>query len=243
MKLTKLSAAPVRQAEVPPGASASKTPAGPLRSSYLGSTDMRGVRVALGGEVVSYMLVLILACVLQPAYQSPDPTLPVRIQGQVKEPTRVTYVAPQYPNDAARAGMGGAVVLECQLDLKGKVVDARLMKGVPPLSDAAIAAVKKWRYTPTLVNGEPATVVLTVTINFKPQLRGGLKDLLDSLSNKNEFIRESAVIWLGTARQSPSVSAADIGRVIQTLTKLREHEDSERVRLAVDNALAKLDGH
>ncbi len=77
------------------------------------------------------------------------------------------HVSPEYPPDALKAGIEGVVVLEAIADEAGKVKDTRVLKSASPaLIDAATAAVKKWEFTPTLLNGKAVPVVMTVTVSF-----------------------------------------------------------------------------
>jgi protein TonB len=48
----------------------------------------------------------------------------------------------------------------------GRVADARVLSGHPLLDDAALDAVRQWRYRPTLLNGQPISVIMTVTVRF-----------------------------------------------------------------------------
>jgi len=59
------------------------------------------------------------------------------------------------------------VVLECVVDPRGRVADVQVMKGLPLLDDAAIEAVRQWVYTPTLINGVPTSVIMTVKVTFR----------------------------------------------------------------------------
>lgn len=95
-------------------------------------------------------------------------TGPIRPGGDIKAPERTAYVAPIYPDIARAAGVGGTVVLECTIDPSGHVVDARLLSGHPLLNEAALNAVRQWRYTPTRLNGVPVAVLMTVTVRFIP---------------------------------------------------------------------------
>ena len=61
----------------------------------------------------------------------------------------------------------GVVILECTISPQGKVSDVKVLRGIPLLDQAAIDAVKQWVYTPTLLNGVPVPVIMTVTVNFK----------------------------------------------------------------------------
>lgn len=57
-------------------------------------------------------------------------------------------------------------LLEATIDERGFVTDARVLRSVPLLDAAALAALKQWRYTPTLLNGTPVRVLMTVTFRF-----------------------------------------------------------------------------
>jgi protein TonB len=61
----------------------------------------------------------------------------------------------------------GRRVLECLIDPRGHVVDVKVLRGLPLLDDAATEAVRQWVYTPTLVNGVPTPVIMTVTVTFR----------------------------------------------------------------------------
>jgi protein TonB len=91
----------------------------------------------------------------------------VHVGGAVREPTKVKHVNPVYPEVAARAMVQGSVVVELQVSTQGRVTDARIVKGIPLLNDAALAAVRQWVYTPPLVDGVPVRLIMTVTVRFK----------------------------------------------------------------------------
>jgi len=59
------------------------------------------------------------------------------------------------------------VFLEVDVDETGKVARVRVLRGSAMLNDEAVRAVKKWRYSPTLLNGKPIPVVANVTVIFK----------------------------------------------------------------------------
>ena len=96
-----------------------------------------------------------------------EAVVPLRVGAGIQEPRKTKNVAPVYPRDAIAARIQGAVVLECTISPQGKVVEVRTIRSVPMLDDAAIGAVKQWEYTPTLLNGVPVPVIMTVTVNFK----------------------------------------------------------------------------
>jgi len=97
----------------------------------------------------------------------PPPTQAVRVGGQIKEPKKLKNVPPVYPDIAKQARVQGVVILECTISPQGKVTDVKVLRGIPLLDSAAIDAVKQWVYTPTLLNGVPVPVIMTVTVNFK----------------------------------------------------------------------------
>ena len=65
--------------------------------------------------------------------------------------------------------MQGIVILEAVIGPTGKVTEVKVLRSVPLLDEAAITAVKQWVYTPTLLNGVPVPVIMTVTVNFTLQ--------------------------------------------------------------------------
>lgn len=94
----------------------------------------------------------------------------VRRVGQgVREPKRIAGVMPEFPALARSARVQGVVLLEAVIDERGQVGRIKVVKSVPLLDGAAISAVQEWRYTPTLLNGVPVSVILTITINFTLQ--------------------------------------------------------------------------
>lgn len=97
----------------------------------------------------------------------PPPVQAVRVGGQIKEPKKLKNVSPVYPDIAKQARVQGVVILECTISPQGKVSDVKVLRGIPLLDQAAVDAVKQWVYTPTLLNGVPVPVIMTVTVNFK----------------------------------------------------------------------------
>ena len=91
---------------------------------------------------------------------------PVRIGGQIKSPTKVKDVKPVYPAIAQSARVDGRVTIEATIGTDGKVSDAKVVQSIPLLDQAALDAVRQWEYTPTLLNGVPVPVLVTVSINF-----------------------------------------------------------------------------
>ena len=105
----------------------------------------------------------------QPASPPPAPAeVPVRpCCGGIKPPVKVRDLAPAYPAVARAARVEGIVIVEATIGPNGKVQDARILRSIPLLDAAALDAVRQWEYTPTLLNGTPISVVMTVTVNFR----------------------------------------------------------------------------
>jgi protein TonB len=98
--------------------------------------------------------------------QPPAVTQPLPIGGRIKEPTKVHHVPPVYPAIAQQARVQGLVIIEAIIGADGRVQQARVLRSAPLLDEAALAAVRQWIFTPTLLNGVPVPVIMTVTVNF-----------------------------------------------------------------------------
>ena len=98
-----------------------------------------------------------------------DATGAVRVGGNIKPPTKITDVRPVYPPDAMAAGVSGMVIIEARIGKDGTVEEAWVLRSIPMLDQAALDAVRQWRFTPTLMNGVPVPVIMTVTVNFTLQ--------------------------------------------------------------------------
>jgi len=96
----------------------------------------------------------------------PAPAKRMRVAARVAEANLVHDVAPIYPPEAGRERIEGSVVLLAVIGKDGTVQDVRVESGLPVLAQAAINAVKQWRYKPYLIDGEPVEIDSRITINF-----------------------------------------------------------------------------
>jgi protein TonB len=103
---------------------------------------------------------------LETAAPLPPPAAPVRVGGEVSAPRLIERVEPEYPALAVAAQVEGMVILEATVDRRGSVADARVLRSHGVLDEAALAAVRQWRYEPLLLNGKPTPFILTVTLSF-----------------------------------------------------------------------------
>ncbi|HET7697358.1 MAG TPA: M56 family metallopeptidase [Vicinamibacterales bacterium] len=94
---------------------------------------------------------------------------PLRIGGELKPPMKIKDVKPLYPPIAQSARVQGVVIVEAIIDPAGHVAASRVLRSIPLLDEAALAAVGQWEFTPTLLNGQPSAVMMTVTVNFTLQ--------------------------------------------------------------------------
>ena len=98
--------------------------------------------------------------------QPSGPKAPLRVGGPIKPPRKTYEVPATYPDDARAARVQGVVVLDVTIAKDGTVADAVIKRSIPMLDQAAIDAVRQWRFEPTLLNGAPIEVLVTITVNF-----------------------------------------------------------------------------
>jgi TonB family protein len=91
---------------------------------------------------------------------------PIKVGGNVKEPRLVTRIIPDYPLVAKQAGIQGDVVVKTTIDEKGNVVNMQIVSGPALLRGAALAALRRWKYEPSTLNGQPISIQMLVTIKF-----------------------------------------------------------------------------
>ncbi len=90
---------------------------------------------------------------------------------QVVEGNLIHRVQPEYPSLARQARIQGQVSLRAIISRDGRIENLQVVNGHPLLVQAAIAAVRQWRYRPYMLNGEPVEVETQITVNFT--LAGG----------------------------------------------------------------------
>lgn len=90
----------------------------------------------------------------------------IRVGGQVQTAKLINKVQPIYPPLAKQARIQGTVRLQAIIAKDGGIVELQVLSGHPLLVQAALDAVRQWRYHPTLLNGEPVEVVTTIDVVF-----------------------------------------------------------------------------
>ena len=123
-----------------------------------------GVVGGVPGGVLSGLLTSTQSAPLLAKMQAPSKR--IRLAPRTVEANLIHDVTPTYPPEAGRARIQGAVVLLAVIGKDGSVQDLRVESGLPVLAQAAMDAVKQWRYRPYLLNGEPVEVDCRIVINF-----------------------------------------------------------------------------
>ena len=101
---------------------------------------------------------------LRAAFEGVDRALMISTAGVQMMDTQCTFI-----EAAKAAGIQGTVILHAIIGMDGTPLSLRVMNGDidPELTRSAVEAVSKWRYRPTLLNGEPIEVDTTIMVNFK----------------------------------------------------------------------------
>jgi periplasmic protein TonB len=94
------------------------------------------------------------------------PKKPVQVGGEVKPPRLLYGPEPEYPPLARKTRLSGVVVIEAVIDEQGNVTGMHVISGDPLLIPAALSAVSKRKYEPTILDGEPTPLDLRVEIRF-----------------------------------------------------------------------------
>jgi protein TonB len=116
----------------------------------------------------------VLGSILTAAAAAPPPPPPpqaatpkrIRVGGQVEAAKLIFQPRPEYPPLAKMARIQGTVRLEAIISRDGTIQDLKVLSGHPLLVKSALEAVQRWRYQPTLLNGEPVEVITEIDVNF-----------------------------------------------------------------------------
>ena len=98
---------------------------------------------------------------------APQPEGPVKVGGNVKAPRLINSMAPIYPPSARSSAVQGDVVVDTTIDKTGRVVKMHVVSGPVMLRESALDSLKRWKYEPSSLNGEPVEVQMQITIKFR----------------------------------------------------------------------------
>ncbi len=129
-----------------------------------------GVPGGIPGGSAGGVLGGIIGGAAKSTFASPAPPPPtkriVQVGGQVKPPRAIFQNDPVYPPIARATHVQGTVRIEAIIDEQGNVVQAHVIDGPALLLASALQAVTQWKYQPTLLNGQPVSIQMTVYVNY-----------------------------------------------------------------------------
>lgn len=134
-----------------------------------GDSNLNGSSDGVGGAPPNGSPTGVIASLFRAAPQPMAKTMPlsaVRVSSGVAEGLLIRQVRPQYPALARSARIQGTVILQAMIGKDGSIEKVRLLSGHPLLVQAAVEAVRQWRYRPYLLNNEPVEVDTTIQVNF-----------------------------------------------------------------------------
>lgn len=103
-----------------------------------------------------------------PAAPPARPDGPILVRGEVEAPVRLAGLDPRYTETARRVGIQGLVIVEAIVNERGSVENVKLVQGLGfGLDEAAMQAIRTWRFEPATLHGEPVAVYYTLTVNFQ----------------------------------------------------------------------------
>jgi periplasmic protein TonB len=114
----------------------------------------------------------VMGGILAPLPAPPPPGMPmtapsaIRVGGDVQQMNLISQVRPAYPPEAKAARVQGTVSFDATIGADGHVENLHVVSGPPLLVNSALEAVKQWVYKPTLLNGQPVTVMTQVDVNY-----------------------------------------------------------------------------
>lgn len=130
---------------------------------------MGGTRGGVKGAVVSFLPENLASPVAPPPPPAPEPppTAPVRISSDLQAARLIRRIEPRYPALAIQTRTQGTVKLQAIIAADGSIERLQTLSGHPLLVPAALHAVRQWRYRPTLLSGNPVSVVTQIEVHFR----------------------------------------------------------------------------
>ena len=138
-----------------------------FRRGYMETRFVPEAALRAAGRPVDVNVPSALLSILEAPPPPPTPGAPRGRDGTtITPPVRVKNVPPVYPAIAQSARVQGVVIVEAVIGADGKVTDARILRSIPLLDQAALDAVRQWEYTPTLADGVAVPAIMSVTVSF-----------------------------------------------------------------------------
>lgn len=159
-----------------------------------------------------------------PASKSPAPPTPSKDIKDIKNPRLIHTVEPKYPEEAVKAKVEGKVVIEATTDTEGDVVAAKVLQGHPLLKQAAVDAIKQWKYEPYIEKGEKKPVQFTVMVNFRLPRENEEKPIALSAQKPPKLIKK-----INPKYPSEALKAGVSGKVVLEATTSKEGDVTDAV--------------
>lgn len=157
-----------------------------------------------------------------PAGKSPTP--PPQDIKDIKNPRLIHKVESKYPEEAIKAKVEGKVVIEATTNIDGDVVETKVLQGHPLLKQAAVDAIKQWKYEPYIEKGEKKPVQFTVIVNFRLPRKSEDKPIALSAQKPPKLIKKV------NAKYPPEALKAGVsGKVVLEATTNKEGDVSDAV--------------
>jgi periplasmic protein TonB len=141
-------------------------PVGIQPESGIDLSDEGGVVGGVEGGIPGGVLGGLFGSMVNEVPPPPPPAKPRRVGGELQAPALIRRVEPDYPGVAVAAKVSGTVILEATVNESGAVTDVKVLRPILLLDQAAVKAVRQWRYQPLLLNGQPVPFILVVTVTF-----------------------------------------------------------------------------
>ncbi|MHB8542354.1 MAG: energy transducer TonB [Candidatus Acidiferrales bacterium] len=123
----------------------------------------RGITASAGGNALGSLV----SGGAHSTLVAPAPPKPAPVQGgNVQLPRLISSIAPAYPQLAAANHVEGDVKIQAQIDASGRVTSTKVISGPILLRGAAMNAVRRWKYSPAMLDGKPITTQYAVTVRF-----------------------------------------------------------------------------
>ena len=134
-----------------------------IQQSIVSLTDMRDLSSGIPGGIGN---IIDSAGAGRPTVVKPSAPISLKVSSGVMAGNLLVKTLPQYPAIPKATHIQGTVVLQATISKIGSIQNLRVISGPPLLQQAALDAVRSWRYKPYLLNGEPVEVETTINVVF-----------------------------------------------------------------------------
>ncbi len=134
-----------------------------------GPGDGPGGGIGVGPIAAFTDMITMNKSIKPPELKNPVPRPKIKVGGDIMASKLIRKVDPLYPRIAQITRVSGTVELEAVIDEEGNVTEPKILSGNELFNKAALDAVKQWKYSPTILNGEPIQIVTMIKVIFRIQ--------------------------------------------------------------------------